>query len=423
MASCAVPPPPIVTPQPPPVSPRTVQVTIRGSATPTAQLLTDDGMRVDCPLVDVRAVCPVSSGTPDVYGAHLIAAAPERLTQTIDFALAFDATTRNQDLPDIQLQPAFVPLPRLVATGRVLRQATGVYWTAIESTDFALYQRFLAGEDITPVLRQRSSLGFTLVRVFTAFNVCPDGNGCQQIGRLVPREHQDFYARLPAFLNLCASHGLYVELVAFTGPYEGIFATDDEKVAHWEALIAAVRGNTGLAYLELVNEADHPANKDIPLARLRRPDGVLASHGSSTQDVEPVKPYWDVVTYRPAGGETHRKAGHNAGELSGFGAPPVISNETQRFPDHDNDPNHAYDMAAGCVLLSMGCDFHSIHGKNSTLWEGDELRDAAAFGAGGRSVPLNPCQDGAYQNLGELPGYLRAYRTGGLEACIVRIRP
>lgn len=432
VAACGPVTPPIVVPRPPD-PPRSVQATIRGAQTPAADLLADDGLRVECRIVSLeafahRAVCVLDPRTPAPFGGHLIITAPDRLAQTIDFLLTGEP---NQALADVVLRPSFVPLPRLVPVGRVLRRVDGVYWTAIEASDFALYQRFLDNEDIGPVLTQRrhpwpdqpDREGFTLLRVWTAFDVCATGAGCQQIGRLVPREHPDFYARIPEFLNLCASHGLYVELTAFTGPYESLFANDDEKVQHWDRLIAAVRGNSGLAYLELVNEADHPANKDIPFDRLRRPDGVLASHGSGTQDAQPPQPYWDVITYRPAAGETHRKAGHNAGELSGFGAPPAISNETQRFPDNDNDPTHAYDMAAGCVLLSMGCDFHSIRGKNSTRWDGDELRDAQAFAAGGHSVPLNPCQDGRYENLGDVPSFLRVYRTGGVDACTVRIRP
>ncbi|HEX7796068.1 MAG TPA: hypothetical protein VF456_17020 [Vicinamibacterales bacterium] len=317
---------------------------------------------------------------------------------------------------NVTLPLSFHPLPQLIPVGRTLRQVDGTHWTAIEASDFNLYNRFLNGEGIEPVLAQRSDAGFTLLRVWTAVNV-------PGIGRLIPSEHADFYARIPDFLKLTAKYHLYVEFTAFTGPYDGIFNSDDEKVAHWERLKTVTCGQTGVAYLELVNEYDNPPNLGLPFDRLTRPTcpGLLASHGSATQDTLPKQPYWDVLTYRPAGGETWRKSGHNAGELTGFGAPPVISNETQRFPDNDNDPNHAYDMAAGCVLLSMGCAFHSVHGKDSTLWQGDELRDAQAFGAGGHSVPLL-CQDLGYENLGDVPGFLRVYRTGGVAACTVSIR-
>src|SRR5262249_25635457 len=130
------------------------------------------------------------------------------------------------------------PLPRLVAEGRWFRQDTGARWTGIEATDFNLFNRFLNGENIVPILRQRADAGFNLLRVWTDFDVCADGNCPQRqpIGRLVPSEHSDYYVRLPDFLEKCAQHGLYVELTAFTGRPD----SDAARITHWDRLIAAV---------------------------------------------------------------------------------------------------------------------------------------------------------------------------------------
>jgi endo-1,4-beta-mannosidase len=42
----------------------------------------------------------------------------------------------------------------------------GEPWTAIESSEFSLYKRFLDGEDIRPVLEERQAIGFNLLRVW-----------------------------------------------------------------------------------------------------------------------------------------------------------------------------------------------------------------------------------------------------------------
>jgi hypothetical protein len=69
---------------------------------------------------------------------------------------------------------AVTPLPRLVADGRWFKQDNGARWTGIEATDFNLFNRFLNGEDITPILGQRADVGFNLLRVWTDFDVCAD---------------------------------------------------------------------------------------------------------------------------------------------------------------------------------------------------------------------------------------------------------
>src|SRR5262249_48376267 len=135
-------------------------------------------------------------------------------------------------------------LPRLEVDGRWFRQATGARWTAVQATDFNLFNRLLEGEDVTPVLRQRADAGFNLLRVWTDCDVCADANcpGRQPIGRLIPARHPDYYKRLPDFLDLCARYGFYVELTAFTGRPD----SDEAKTAHWERLITAVASQTNV---------------------------------------------------------------------------------------------------------------------------------------------------------------------------------
>lgn len=285
--------------------------------------------------------------------------------------------------------------------------------TIIECSDFNLFNRFLAGEDIGSVLEQRAAVGFNTLRVWTAYQI-------GRIGRLIPREHPDYYAQIPAFLDACSLYGLYVEFTAFTGPYEAMFANDDEKVAHWDQLCAACATRTNVL-LELVNEYDNGPNLGLPYDRLQKPAGVLSSHGSGSQDSPPKEPFWDYATWRAAAGEWQRKIGHGADEFGG--AFPVITNETPRYPDNEQSLTHAYDGAAGAALLCAGSCFHSVHGKDSTLWTGLELDAAVAWTAGATSVPLD-CQAGGYVHRSDLEGgqALRVYQRGQDDRCIVRIR-
>ena len=330
------------------------------------------------------------------------------------------------------LSPTFVALPRLVPEGQFFRLASGARWTAIEASDFNLYNRFLAG-DIDAVLRQRAEAGFNILRVFTAYDICPtgtasDGQPCQPIGRLVPREHPDYYARLPQFLQAVARHGMYVELTAFTGPYGSLFSHDDEMVAHWDQLQAAVRDSTNVL-LELINEHDNPPNLGVPLERMERPAApIVASHGSSVQDGLPLQPYWDYATFHPGGGDDWpaRTAHDGMSRVADSGHVPVIANETTRFPDLDSIPAHAHDAAAGAALLLAGACYHSVHGKTSELWTGVELDAARAWAAGARSVPLE-FQAGLFVHRHdlEMDDVSRAYsrRLPDGREWIVRIRP
>ncbi|CAB4192089.1 hypothetical protein UFOVP1236_3 [uncultured Caudovirales phage] len=311
-----------------------------------------------------------------------------------------------------------VVLPRLVPVGQYFRLETGQRFTWIGATDFNLLARYVQGEDIRPVLAQRRDTGFNALRVFTSFNVCPSGNGCQPIGRLAPTPLM--YQSIPPFMALLARYGLYAELVAFAGFPRDVLPTDDAAVAHWDTLIATVVGISNVT-LEMANEYNHPLNAGMPpLARLRRPPaGIIASHGSGTQDELPLQPFWDYATYRPGAGlEAARKIAHNAMEdVADLFGLPTVANETIRFPDSDSNPDHAFDAAAGAALLSAGATFHSVHGKNSTLWTGAELVAARAWAAGARSVALE-CQGQPYVRL-DNPDFLRVYRRG---PCEVRIR-
>ena len=404
-AACAPPTrPPIVTPHPPAPSSRTVQATIRNASTPSAQLLTDDGKRVECAIVPLpdktpRAVCELDADTPEGWQGHLTITAPERTPQTVDFVLqVFSVLGLNQDVGEVALRPSFVALPRLVVEGQFFRLATGERWPAIEATDFNLYARFLADpSSIEPILAQRADLGFTLLRVFLAFDVCPiDCQSHEPIGRLAPLEHPDFFARLPAFLQAAAKHGLYVEAVAFTGREN--WPSDDAMVAYWQQLTQTLADQTNVI-VELQNEYDNGPNAGVPIARMQRPPPpLLASHGSATVDNLPLEPYWSYATYHAV---EPRKIIHNCwSDVADPHDVPCIVNETAKMPVADGSQAHAEDIAF-CVLMVEGCAFHSPQGKHSDLFTGSTLTLARAFAQHARALPLE-YREGFYGHRDDL---------------------
>lgn len=276
-------------------------------------------------------------------------------------------------------------------------------WTVKQTSDFNIFNRYISGEDIAPILEQRASIGFNALRVWCAYEI-------PLIGRLNPFEHPDYFDRWPRFMETIAGYGLYAEVTAFTGPYP-FFPSQASMIQFWEALDTSLNGVTNLLDLEAVNEGDNAPNLGVPLDLLRRPMNKLASHGSAVQDAPPMQPHWSVAGYRATHHEWWRKTSHNAMEWADEWNIPVWTNEFPRTDNHPT-PDHWFDAAAAGVLLCAGAGcFHSPSGKNSTLFQpGHELECAETFIAGANSVPLE-FQAGAYSRIDpNPPGILRIYR-------------
>ena len=269
-------------------------------------------------------------------------------------------------------------------------------FTIIESSFFNGLNRLAKGEDITPQLRQLQDLGFNFQRTFTAFHL-------PLVGDCEPEELYPYYHD---YFDLCAQYGLYVEPVAIAGY---TWPNDAAMVAHWEKVKELSAPHTNVLP-EVFNEYGHPLNpKPNPLL-FTQPATGLASHGSGVQDALPVQPFWNVVSYRPGGGpEWMRKVAHNGMEdVAEKYDKPTWNNEIIRCPDHDTNPIHFYDAAAGAALLCAGTCFHSNEGKLAVPLTGQTLICAQAFVAGARSVPFE-YQAGAYRRIVD-PQYLRVYQ-------------
>ena len=326
-------------------------------------------------------------------------------------------------VPPTPVPPPVVRLPAIDVQGKFFRLETGEHWTSIGASDFNLYARYLAGEDIEPVLAQREAFGFNTLRVWLVYDVVG-------IGRLIPAEHADFYERLPAFLQALAQHHLYAELTIFTGT-QRLLPTFVQQQAHVDGVEAAViqfNGGPGSFAYELIevgNEFEQGDNRWF--LNLRWPPSLLISGGSVGSERFPSEfglPRLRYFEFHTNGAfEWWRKVGHNAMEVADAGGLPALANENTRFPDNDSSVKHAFDAAAGGALLAAGSTFHSVHGKTSQLWEGLEAQAAKAWADGAKSVNLK-CQDGPYVHRIDLegPNDLRVYErpVAGVN-CIVYI--
>lgn len=186
-------------------------------------------------------------------------------------------------------------------------------------------------------------------------------------------------------------------------------------VSHWSNLIEALKDRPEVL-IEYCNERHQP--DVIPT----KDPYHLCSRGSGLSSDDPIEPIWDYGSVHwNSAFEWQRKTGHNSWELAIRYGKPMHSGENTRFPDNDSSLAHAYDSAAGCKLFNAGYCYHSVSGKNSTLWNGIELECAIQTWRGANSVPIK-YRNGLYRNLA--PGdYLRRYsRTVGGDEWIVQIR-
>jgi len=314
------------------------------------------------------------------------------------------------------LRPLPPPVAALVTRGRFFQLATGAYWTAIEATDFQLFQRFLQGEDISAVLHQRAALGFNLLRVsLTCANMFP----------LNPAEYLTYFDKLSEFVAVLFRAGLRPEFVVFMDAPR-VMPSAASQHAFFARVLETLQPCAPQVLIELVNENDQRANT-IDVMGFVNPSGFLCSRGSNGSEAWPPDPAWTYATFHTNEAfEWVRKVGHNAMEVADAQRVPVIANENTRAPDRFNSEAQAFDAAASAALLCAGSCFHSVSGKQSTLFDDAEAALAAAWVAGATSVDLR-FQDGLYQHRADLetPADLRVYSRRlptGEESPVVRIR-
>ena len=316
-------------------------------------------------------------------------------------------------------EPAPVTLGSLTIDGQFFRQG-GERFTLIDTSEFSVFKRFLDGEDVLPVLRERQELGFNSRRVWLlnqsvvgyrhldwrkpyADQPAPDAG-------IHPAQYANYYAQLHTFVQLLGSVGAIAHLTVFTQTLDLMpLATDRQR--HLDATADAVRGLPNVL-LSLANEIDAHDNAAI-LDQLVRPSGVLISRGSNGSDAVP--PHhdapWDFEEYHTNDlDEWQRKVGHNAMEWADQSGVPCVSSENTRYPDRDSSTVHAEDAGENAALLCAGACYHSQSGKFSTLFDPIERMGAQYWVGGVLQVPLE-FQSGQYFHRPEFeaPGIIRVH--------------
>lgn len=271
----------------------------------------------------------------------------------------------NMDPPSLAYAPAVESLQAVWIEGGHFHDAHGRwFWKGV--TEFCLYKRFLEGEDIRPILRQRREAGANLVRVLMQMHY---------ITRFYPRESPAFYDRLLEFNHIIYTEGMRWECT--------VFADENEVKSgrgHWDRITQALAGAPNV-FVELVNE--WPKNGIDPNA-FSKPAGLLASQGSALSDSAPPLPGWDYHTWH--GRRDWPKVifssedawyvgdGYDAGGSHPYSAKPVTHDEPMGFSAVDqpgrrsNSIELARQIGATCSTFCDGGTFHSDEGINSVLW-------------------------------------------------------
>lgn len=275
----------------------------------------------------------------------------------------------------------------------------GQPFTVIETSEFSLFKRYLDGDDVAAIRRQRADLGFNGERVWLLNqSVVGQRNAVADAG-IHPNQYPDFYERLSAYVD---SGPQFVDVTVFTSCGSMMPGKADQQ-RHLDATADAVRGKRNYI-LSLVNEFDQWDNATHP--DLVRPAGVLITRGSGGADSVPPRhdDPWDAEEYHSNDlDEWQRKEGHNAMEWGNESRSPCWTSESTR-PDSDpNNPQHFEDGAENAALLCAGSCFHSTQGKYSRLFTDLDLAFAQVWVAGAMKVPLE-FQRGQYFHLKELEG-------------------
>jgi len=308
---------------------------------------------------------------PDAHNANL-------RIQTADGAAPYP-------LLDFTLTPVrpVVTLGPLHVAERGFVDDHGTPWPWIGCSDFRLFDRFIKGEHIQPIIDERLACGFNQLRVFAM---------CGNMFHFFPQEHPDYQAKLTEFLDLLGSCGLRTEFTVMVDATVVMPRLEDQQ-RFWAEVCVTVAGRTDV-FLELVNEVDQTINV-IDTTRFEQPAGVISCHGSkgivdAAREPVCVTPVWTYGVLHPKREPDWPRYGHNIDEdvyhtLHVAG----VINESCR-PDQGRGPipSDHFDAIVNMLVMGGGGTFHSQAGKDSRLFDATEKPCAEAWGKGAKVVNL-----------------------------------
>lgn len=238
---------------------------------------------------------------------------------------------------------------------------------------FRAYDRYLAGEDLQPLISESHELGAFAWRVFLM------ADSFMQLGPNRPL----YYERLAEFARFLNSNGIILNAVLLADAQIVLPDLNDQR-AHARRVQMCLFGAHVL--LSLVNEY---GKNGVDPGEFVQPGALLWSRGSNLSDQEPPKPYGSYVEFHPrrdipktiddaVASSTYLR--HTLGvtmpiyidEPLGFAA----VNEPGR---RSNDPELAALLAGLYALTTAGCCFHSSNGIQSVLLDAGTRRCADAW--------------------------------------------
>jgi hypothetical protein len=284
--------------------------------------------------------------------------------------------------------------------GPALCTEDGQPWTGIGADAFRLLEWQYAGRDWHPVVDELVGLRFNYLRVFVMYQSDAAGNG---IGSFHPTGNMAGWLNAIGDLaDALAAQRMRAEFTVFADAQR---ITLDQQ-PFFALVTDRLRGRWNV-WLEAGNEGDRAREKNgwSPLD-FQKPDGVLASRGTSLDDSALSSP-WDLITiHTDRGYEWMRKSscreltpptGVPCLEDEPMGAAPVASGSRDNVPAHFGQAGFLY------AIEGAGGLFHSNAGVATTLLSDIERACAAAFTTAMRLPPT----------WAQLAPYQRGTRGGG----------
>jgi hypothetical protein len=261
--------------------------------------------------------------------------------------------------------------PRLHVVGEDFWTLEGEPWTMAFVSSFRLFERFLRGEDVAPLLQEAREVGANGVRVFGAFDF-----GSPAVQRLYPLEHGPaYYDLLPAFFELLGGYGLYAQFTVFADTARSVPGVVQQQ-AHFLDVCEVLRDVPNVL-LERVNEND--AHENRVEAPLPKPVGICSSFGSNGAGNDPPGPFWDYADlHAERRGDFALSTTTVHFAINGYGTAypgtrrATVNSEPPGFADmtqpgrRTSDPRVAYRMGLGC-RWGAGGTAHSDCGVHSVL--------------------------------------------------------
>lgn len=277
------------------------------------------------------------------------------------------------DVP-IVLPRAIPILQRIHADGWDIKQDDGSRYVHNQATNYLLFQRFMEGQDVAPLLYE----GFAGYNVTFLMKTVSEQAGLRA---LTPDNYPQLYQQADAFFAYMRDQGKRVEATLICDNNLLGYALE-KLVTHTEALYEIIRPYSHVS-AQLVNEGE--AN-GVNVQQFTKPNGVFCSRGSSLAGGACPLPPWDYSTAHLSrqGGGAYLDA-QPFYMINGYGGyagtqGPVVTNETRGASNTENsdrrsnDPNY-FRRIAGAMREWAGGDFHFDYGIHSDPCVADSVQD------------------------------------------------